>query len=56
MRLMQPLLIAYFKCLLKIKWFVTVEHLSNADDLLGDMFLEEKTPNNDEIKVSTCFF
>ena len=28
-----------------------VEHLSNADEILGEMFLEEKTPTIDDIKV-----
>ena len=26
-----------------------IEHLSNSDDALGDMFLEEKVPTNDDI-------
>ena len=27
------------------------ECVSNADDILGEMFLEEKTPTEDDIKV-----
>jgi len=28
------------------------ECVSNVDETLGEMFLEEKTPNEDDIKVS----
>ena len=28
-----------------------LEHLSNVDEILGEMFLEEKTPTTEEIKV-----
>lgn len=34
-----------------------VEHLSNADDKLGEMFLEEKTPSEEDIVAAvrrTC--
>lgn len=29
-----------------------VECISNVDDVLGEMFLEDKTPNNEDIKVN----
>ncbi|XP_013100626.1 elongation factor G, mitochondrial [Stomoxys calcitrans] len=29
-----------------------IEHLSNVDDILGEMFLEEKTPTEDDIKAA----
>ncbi|XP_075153790.1 mitochondrial translation elongation factor G 1 [Haematobia irritans] len=29
-----------------------IEHLSNVDDTLGEMFLEEKTPTEDDIKAA----
>lgn len=29
-----------------------IEHVSNADEILGDMFLEEKTPNIDDLKAA----
>lgn len=28
-----------------------IECVSNSDDVLGDMFLEEKVPDNQEVKV-----
>ena len=28
-----------------------LEHLSNVDEILGEMFLEEKIPTTEEIKV-----
>lgn len=31
-----------------------VENVSNVDDLLGEMFLEDKTPTNQDIKVTNC--
>jgi hypothetical protein len=30
---------------------VIAEAVSNVDDVLGEMFLEEKEPTNDDIKV-----
>lgn len=32
-----------------------IESLSNVDETLGEMFLEEKTPSNDEIRVRLEF-
>lgn len=32
--------------------FPVVEHLSNADEILGEMFLEEKEPTIEDIHVS----
>ncbi|XP_076065985.1 mitochondrial translation elongation factor G 1 [Oratosquilla oratoria] len=31
--------------------FELIEHVSNADDIIGDMFLEEKTPTVEELKA-----
>jgi len=32
-----------------------IECVSNADETLGEMFLEEKTPNNEQIIVESIF-
>ena len=34
-----------------ISHFISSECVANADETLGEMFLEEKTPNEDDIKV-----
>lgn len=31
---------------------IVAESVSNVDDILGEMFLEEKEPTNDDIKVT----
>ena len=32
-----------------------VECVANVDEILGEMFLEEKIPTNDDLKVCVCF-
>ena len=29
-----------------------IEHLANGDDILGELFLEEKTPTTEDIRAS----
>ena len=31
-----------------------MECVANADEILGEMFLEEKIPTNDDLKVCVC--
>lgn len=31
-----------------------MECVANADEILGEMFLEEETPTNDDLKVCVC--
>jgi hypothetical protein len=39
---------------LKKRRLELIEALSNTDDYIGDLFLNEKTPNKQELKVSTA--
>lgn len=34
---------------------MTAESVSNVDDILGEMFLEEREPTNEDIKVTDGF-